>query len=123
VLLSTLSLKVCSICNIIHIYISKYIIQFLLIFQIFIHIAFWPFCISIHMTLRIIWSDVISIVITLSCPTQPEFLIILISITSKYLYYIDRKRKRVVIDSKASIKIFLMTKPTTPYHSTPYHIA
>ena len=52
---------------------------------------------------------------TLTYPPQPEFFIILISITNKYLYYIDRKRKRVVIDGKASIKICLMTKPTTPH--------
>lgn len=37
---------------------------------------------------------------------------------NKNLYYIDKKRKRVVIDSRASIKIYSMTKSTTPYHST-----
>ena len=133
-LLSTLSLKVCSICKIIYIYIyiyiyilSKCIIQFINIahfhkysaldchshdFLAFLHFH------THHLEDYLAWC-------TRHCHnievSSARILHNSHLYKNKYLQYIDKKRKHFVIDSRASIKILLITKPTTPYHSPPYH--
>ena len=115
VLLYTLSLKVCSICKITYIYIlsilSKYIIQFISNLHIYsalechthYFLAFLHFQ-THHLEGYLVWCTHHCHNFELSSSGRDPHNSHLYK--NKYLYYINRERKRVVIDSRASINIF-----------------